>query len=177
MRWQRDRNLSISTIPHPAVCLHSDRPVSGLISEHQFYLITFPCKSTVVPLSNILIYRCGGSIGFARTESFSAPISRLTDNYIAEIRTCCRSKKWQSNRDNCTCQTSLSKKITKGCEIVALSSQCFKRLGHFAHGSDFHSFDRLFWFISRRHYSVSKSMLGRLTKTFLTVGNRTKLSG
>ena len=27
------QNLSISTRPHPAVCLRSDRPVSGLISE------------------------------------------------------------------------------------------------------------------------------------------------
>jgi len=39
------QRLSISTTPHPAVCLHSDRPVSGLISEHSLYLATFPCKA------------------------------------------------------------------------------------------------------------------------------------
>jgi hypothetical protein len=39
------QRLSISTRPHPAVCLHSDRPVSGLIRELSLYLITFPCKA------------------------------------------------------------------------------------------------------------------------------------
>jgi hypothetical protein len=65
-RRKDSKKLSISAIPHPAVCLHSDRPVSGLVSEPVKALLSYlpiPNSSTVVIQLNILTYRCGGSIG------------------------------------------------------------------------------------------------------------------
>jgi hypothetical protein len=75
------------------VCLHSDRPVSGLVSEPLLVslldYLPMPHWSTVVIQPNILTYRCGGSIGIVGSftnKRTNAPISRFTLRFKNSIK-------------------------------------------------------------------------------------------
>ena len=83
------QRLSISTTPHPAVCLHSDRPVSGLISERlankPLCLTTFPCVLAQWSYSQTTLFTVAGAVS---ELLFDQSMVKRTDfpfhSYLAE---------------------------------------------------------------------------------------------
>ena len=135
---------------------------------------------TVVIQSNILIYRCGGSIGIAIRPIYGQahrfPVSLLFSPNLCSLsrRTYCRSKSGQSTLALIYCQSA---------ELINCWSNSFSRLqslqslSNTAHWNNFHTFNRLLGSIACRHNGARKAMLGCLAQTLLTIGHRANLTG